>query len=463
MASGQRGAGHGLRPQSSRNTTTGTDSLGTTQKRPGTDGEPVAVVALDHDSLRADELAPLPRAFLGPIWARLLNGLIDAGAKVVGFDIIFEYSANRLPGSDGQYDKSFLTALAQARDRVVLARSTQAAPALPFAAAVLDPRADIELFADPHRMNRWIAAQVETREGRSVQSLVAAVLARAQAPPMPSRLLLAPRAALEAIRTYRVINVLRCLDRDPEALRRAFAGKVVLIGTNLPEEDRRRAPDRFMRPAVARPGTTNTCALDRLGASDPDSGTTPGLFVHAAAVEAVMAGNLVSPLPWLPRAVVAAAFSAAGSLLRFALVPWIAALGAALLGMGGFAAALVLLGFGWWVALAVPFAAMILSLVLAYVVRFLIEERRRRRVQNAFSQYLAPAIVEQLADSETELRLGGEQREITVMLADLSGFTALSGKIGPSELMTVTNAYLGIVVRVVEAMAAMSTSSSATR
>jgi CHASE2 domain-containing sensor protein len=228
-------------------------SLAATQKRPGTDGEPIAVVALARDSLKADELAPLPRAFLGPIWARLLDGLIDAGAKVVGFDIIFEYSANRLLGSDGQYDKSFLTALAQARERIVLARSAKAAPALPFAAAVLDPGADIELFADPDGVNRWIAAQVQTREGRSVPTLAAAVLARAQAPPMPSRLLLAPRAALEAIPTYRVIEVLRCLDRDPEALRRAFADKVVLIGTNLPEEDRRRTPDRFMRPLLHGP------------------------------------------------------------------------------------------------------------------------------------------------------------------------------------------------------------------
>jgi class 3 adenylate cyclase len=206
-----------------------------------------------------------------------------------------------------------------------------------------------------------------------------------------------------------------------------------------------------MRPAVARPGTANTCALDRLGASDPRSGTTPGVFVHAAAVEAVMTGNLVRPLPWPPRAIAAAGFGAVGSLLGFALLPWIAILGAALRGLGGFAAALVLLGFGSWFALAVPFAAMILSLVLAYVVRFLVEERRRRRVENAFGHYLAPVIVEQLADSEAELRLGGELREITVMFADLSGFTALSGKVGPTELMTLTNVYLGIIVGAVEA------------
>jgi len=39
------------------------------------------------------------------------------------------------------------------------------------------------------------------------------------------------------------------LERDPAALRPNFAGKIVLIGTTLPEEDRKRSPDRFMLPA----------------------------------------------------------------------------------------------------------------------------------------------------------------------------------------------------------------------
>src|SRR5262249_45233570 len=42
-------------------------------------------------------------------------------------------------------------------------------------------------------------------------------------------------------------------------------------------------------------------------------------------------------------------------------------------------------------------------------------------------------------------------RDVTIMFADLSGFTALSGKVGPSELMAVTNAYLAIIVDAVEA------------
>src|SRR6202012_3992018 len=86
----------------------------------------------------------------------------------------------------------------------------------------------------------------------------------------------------------------------------------------------------------------------------------------------------------------------------------------------------------------------------AYLARFLVEERRRRRVQRAFSHYLAPTIVNRLAEDETDLRLGGERRDVSVMFADLSGFTALSGRVGPEELMEVTNNYLGLIVAEVE-------------
>jgi adenylate cyclase len=426
-------------------------SLATTRARPGTAAEPVAVIVLDRDSLASDELAPLPRAFLSPVWAKLLGGLIQAGASAVGFDIIFEYSANRLPGSDGQYDKPFLTALAQAHDRVVLARSPQAGPALPFAAAAGDPGADAELAADPDGVVRRVAASVETTSWRSVPTFAGAVLTRVKAPLVPSPWLLAPRGPMEAIPAYRLIDVLNCSARDPAALVQAFGGKIILIGTNLPEEDRRTTSDRFMAAAQGTAEKNIGCKLDRLGASDPGSGTNPGVFVHAAAVQAVLTGNIERPLPRLVRALIAALFAVTGALLGFALRPWIAATGLLALGAAGFAAALVLLGLGWWLALAAPFSAAIIATVLAYIARFIVEERQRRRVQDAFGHYLAPAIVDQLVQSEAPLRLGGELRDLTIMFADLSGFTALSGKVGPGELMDVTNSYLRLIVEAVEA------------
>ncbi len=435
--------------------------LATHGARPGSGGEPVAVIAVDGDSLGADELSSTPRVFFAPFWAKLIDGLAWSGVRAIGFDIIFNYSANRFPALDAQYDHDFLDALARHRDRLVLARSAGLALAPAIEAAVYDLDRDaerdqpaavafVELVPDGDGVQRRVGASLAAGEGHALPTLSAALLARAKAPAMPNSVLLAPAAPLEAIPTYRLIDVLRCLDRQPAALREVFAGKIVLIGTNLPEEDRRRSPDRFMPPTHASPAGEGACTLGRLGASDPGSGTAPGVSLHAAAVQSVMNANIVAAVPIAGRAAAAVAWSICGSLLGFAFAPWIAFAGAAFLAITGFVLALVLLPFGWWLPVFVPIAAVVISMVLAYVVRLLVEERRRRRVQEAFSHYLAPSIVDRLTEHEAELRLGGERREVTVMFADLSGFTALSGRLAPEELMELTNLYLGLVVEAVE-------------
>jgi adenylate cyclase len=429
--------------------------------RPGSGGEPVAVIAIDSESLATEELSSTPRVFFAPFWAKLIDGLARGGVRAIGFDIIFNYSANRFPGLDAQYDHEFLDALARHRDRLVLARSAGLALAPPIEAAVYDLDTDaerdqpaavafVELVPDGDGVQRRVGASLAAGEGHALPTLAAALLARVQAPAMPDQVLLAPGAPLEAIPTYRLIDVLRCLDRRPAALREVFAGKIVLVGTNLPEEDRRRSPDRFMPPARAFPAGDGACNLAQLGASHPGSGTAPGVFLHAGAVRSVLNGNIVRTVPAAGRAAAAVAWSICGSLLGFAVAPWIAAAGVAVLAIAGFGLALVLLPFGWWLPVAVPVAAAVISMVLAYVVRLLVEERRRRRVQAAFSYYLAPSLVDRLSEHGAELRLGGERREVTVMFADLSGFTALSSRLAPEELMELTNLYIGLVVEAVE-------------
>jgi adenylate cyclase len=296
-----------------------------------------------------------------------------------------------------------------------------------------------------------VGTHLRALDGQLLPTFSAALLARAQAPAMPDPVLLAPAAPLETIPTYRLIDVLRCLDQQPAAVAEAFSGKVVLIGSNLPEEDRKRTPDRFMPQPTARLAESGECRLGRLGPSHAEGGTTPGVFVHAAAVQSVMTGNLVRPVPLLARALAAVLASLGGSLLGFAVAPWLAVLGVTALAAACFGLAVVVLAFGFWFPVAVPAAAAVVSMVLAYLVRFLVEERRRLRVQHAFSHYLAPSIVDRLAESEAELRLGGERREITVMFADLSGFTALSTRLPPEELMAVTNTYHAMMVEAVEA------------
>ena len=69
-------------------------------------------------------------------------------------------------------------------------------------------------------------------------------------------------------------------------------------------------------------------------------------------------------------------------------------------------------------------------------------EIQRHHVRTAFSHYLAPALVESLAENPEQLRLGGEERELTFLFTDIAGFTSLTECIGAEALVRVLNEYL---------------------
>ena len=103
-----------------------------------------------------------------------------------------------------------------------------------------------------------------------------------------------------------------------------------------------------------------------------------------------------------------------------------------------------------WLPLIEPVAALATAAATVLLYRYWVVDRVGRRIRSVFCHYLAPSIVDQLAESEAELRLGGERREVTIMFADLSGFTALSTRLSPEELMALTNSYHALMVEAVE-------------
>ena len=412
---------------------------------------PVAVIAVDRRSLEAPELAPYPRVLMGPFWAEVMNGVFQAGARAVGFDFLFAYNTNQFLRN---FDVPMLAALDRHRERVVLARSGTTLPALPFLAALRNDENALglaELTADSDGRYRRVRARYETVQDGALLGLAGALLRRAHAPPMPAEVLLAPRRHLERIPAYAVVDVLRCAKQAPDALGRAFAGKIVLVGSTLPDEDRRTSSGRFLVAARTDSPQLHPCGLRRLGASDPEVSSVAGVFLHAEAIEAVMSGRVTSTAPTFVVGGLSALTAAGGAALGLVLSPWSVAgavvlIAALLLGAGVAALAVDL-----WLPLALPLAALVAAPALAYVVRYLVEERARRHIQHAFSHYLAPAIVDRLAADPSALKLGGERREVTVMFADLSGFTALSGQVEPEVLTRLINQYLGYIVEQVEA------------
>ncbi len=420
-------------------------------KPPAAAQRQVAVVALDRRSLEAPELAKYPRTLMAPVWGTLLDTLFSAEARVVAYDLIFAYSANQLsPG----FDRPFLRALSKYRDRVVIARSAKALPAPPFMAALRFDQGALgmaELVPDSDGVFRRVPATFASGSGESAPGLADAALRRAALPAMTYDVVIAPRQHLERIPTYALVDVLRCAETGGDALNSAFAGKIVFVGSTLPEEDRRLAPDRFLTPRRADGPPLHACGLRLLGASAPQSMTIPGVFLHAAAADAVAGGRITATAPRPVVVALAAAAALVGSVLGLVLAPWLAALSLAGVGLVIWGVEVVSLLRGLWVPAALPLASLAAAAMVANATRYLVEERRRRRIQHAFSHYLSPFIVDGLAETEEELRLGGEVREVTVMFADLSGFTAVSQKVPPEILMRRTNRYLAFIVNEVEA------------
>lgn len=92
--------------------------------------------------------------------------------------------------------------------------------------------------------------------------------------------------------------------------------------------------------------------------------------------------------------------------------------------------------------LVYPVTVILFIYVSITAYRYFIETRQKRFIKNAFSTYLAPAVVKQLIDSPESLNLGGEDREITAFFSDVQGFTSISEALTPNELVELLNEFL---------------------
>jgi len=77
-------------------------------------------------------------------------------------------------------------------------------------------------------------------------------------------------------------------------------------------------------------------------------------------------------------------------------------------------------------------------------------ERRNRFIRETFGRYLTDEVVDTLLESPRSLHIGGEKRNVTMMLTDLRGFTSLSERLAPKWVVTILNRYLSTMVKVIK-------------
>jgi adenylate cyclase len=186
----------------------------------------------------------------------------------------------------------------------------------------------------------------------------------------------------------------------------------------------------------------------------PVSSAMPGVEIHAQALESALTGSALSR----PSNGEVWEFLAAlvAGLLVIAFAP---NFGPVTLVAVGALFATLLVGTSWYFytqhRLLIDFTYPLMSTTVIYLTliffSFVREQAQRRQIRSAFSQYLSPALVEQLAQSPERLVLGGEERELTIMFSDVRGFTTISEsfKSDPQGLTALMNRFLTPLTNVI--------------
>jgi len=163
-----------------------------------------------------------------------------------------------------------------------------------------------------------------------------------------------------------------------------------------------------------------------------------GVTVHAAAAEQILVGHFLERPDWAYD-VELWLVVLLGAMLAL-LLPRLGAMKgalAALLGVGA-------VGAGSWLAFTelnylLDPTYPVLALAVVYAVQtvavFYREERQRSYIHSAFDRFLSPEMVRQIASDPGKLELGGEERDMTVMMCDIRGFSRISERFSPRQVI----------------------------
>ena len=444
---------------------------------------PVVVVAIDGETYDTPPFKGSPTQTWTREIGRVLAGITEGGAKVIGFDVIFKNSIEQseIPFGDAPlgtrmrgFDRDYLIALRQISDngKLVLGEIlSNDHPEPPYRAQQLAVRNNVRalnVHTDADDVIRRMPLTFSI-DGKPVPAMAVELAARALGAKVeiassgatelssyaipsavPNTLTLNFRGLGRDIPAYSFADLRACVEKgDREFFRHAFAGKVVLLGTALTFEDRKLTS---MRLAGGYDGTPAArCALPAPTVAAPKARSdVAGVFVHATAVRNLIEHDAVTELGFPARSILTIVFAAIIACAACMLAP-----GGAMTGWFGLTVVYTAVAVGAFTqALALPLTepalASLTALAMMIGYRFVLADRDERFLRKSFAFYLAPEVINTMVASGKMPALGGEMRNVTMFFSDLSGFSSIAETMTPGELVTLMNEYLSAMTDIIE-------------
>lgn len=418
----------------------------------------IVIVAIDHESISNYGAWPWPRA----LHAELLNRLADAGARVVGVDIVFSDVSSGIDLNSDDWlsekplsgDDEALRAAIAGAGMVVLAaeineseqergdmETTVTSASFPHedfkdaAAAIGIVNFDKDVDSAVRRMvlsreyqdEAWpsmAAAVSETATGNV--DLPGGLKAARPHLYLPGGTVLinytGPAGTVTTIPYYQAVS--------PELVgEEAFRGKIVLIGGTAPL-----LQDIHLSPVRGR-----------------QSGEMPGVEVQANSILTLRSQRFLWPVPvWLTwlltLAVAVGAALGTASIRPIVVVPTLII---PLLLLLVLVPTWLLVNMGVWVPIVAPLLAMLLSYASVAVYMYLLEARARQAIRAAWQRRVAPEVLDVILRDPKLAYVSGRRTVATALFSDIRGFTTMCDEMEPEGVVEMLNEYLSEMTKVI--------------
>ncbi len=383
----------------------------------------IVVAAIDEASFGViDKQWPWPRS----LHAQLINQLFLAGAKTVVFDIIF--AERSIPAEDRELaatidrhphlllplDIDIVEEGAYLQQTVVETHPDLIAPERESGFINLPPDSD------------GFIRRVSMIDGSFKSlSLLAALDYGASASTMTSS-----AALINFIgppRTIKTVSYYQALDPDHHLPPNFFKEKLVFVGLSLKSTvDLERKGDHYPIPFTRVKG-----------------GYMAGVEIHAQITHNIIQRRFIRRLSFTGVLICGIFLWVGSALVFFRIRPHIGLTVLVLEWGAGIGIALWLFNIKqFYIPLITIMAPVLACYLVSPFILYWQTWRETKFIRQAFSKYVSPTVVEQLTKNPELLELGGKAVEITAFFSDIEGFTGISEKLQPTELVELLNEFL---------------------
>ncbi|HOL21572.1 MAG TPA: adenylate/guanylate cyclase domain-containing protein [bacterium] len=188
----------------------------------------------------------------------------------------------------------------------------------------------------------------------------------------------------------------------------------------------------------------------------PDTGNVAGIAgyplagVHASFLENFLKGEFIEKAGDIHNFLIPLCFSFFSGAIAVAFSPVISVISVVLVVCLFTALAFSLFTFKLlWIDILYPVSSIILVYGLIVLVEFIYEEKEKARIRNMFGRYISTQVMEKILALKDEIMLAGEKKTITVLFADIRGFTSYTDRHSPEETFSFLNRVLSIMAEAI--------------